>query len=447
MQKKYLLLLNLVLFIFLVYDTPVYAQYNSIALLNEYESFVLQPKKKSNQYNDIVESAIKDYFNEVGIPAPVSKNVLISGKGDNCNVLTCKYSVENISNVSVEIKTVLEFINCDYEVVYRLDDVNTAYFFNKKNIDKSVRKAMKTMDGYTYNYTPKTEEDEGVEYALKNNNQPRPYIFKPYADIDKNVPFNDQEYTNRYALIIGNEDYSSRQPGLESEIDVNFARNDASAFKLYSLNILGIPETNVIFLLDATSIEMRQAIERIKLIIKTTRGNADVFVYFAGHGLPDDKTKAPYLMPVDVGGKTPHLGVKLEDFYAALSKYPSKRITVFLDACFSGGARNQGLVAARGVKIKPRKSVVNGSLIVFSASSGNEASLPYDEKKHGFFTYFLLQKLKETKGSITYGELADFLKQEIPVKSILLNNKEQTPQVNISSQISDRWREWEINEK
>jgi hypothetical protein len=122
-----------------------------------------------------------------------------------------------------------------------------------------------------------------------------------------------------------------------------------------------------------------------------------------------------------------------------------KRVSVFLDACFSGGAREQGLVAARGVKIQPRSAGVKGNMIVFSATSGKQTALPYREKNHGFFTYFLLKKLQSCKGDITYQELADYMKKKVSIESVLLNDKEQIPHVNVSPSVYDNWENWKLN--
>ena len=83
---------------------------------------------------------------------------------------------------------------------------------------------------------------------------------------------------------------------------------------------------------------------------------------------------------------------------------PAQNITVLLDACFSGVKRGSGqaLVAARGVVIKPKNEVLGGNMVVFTAASGDETALSYQEKRHGMFTYFLLDQLKKTRGE---GEL------------------------------------------
>lgn len=280
---------------------------------------------------------------------------------------------------------------------------------------------------------------EKVVYVDSDNKKPS-YVYKRHSDVDNEIGKTQNYYPYRFALIIGNEDYCSYQKDLSSEVNVDFARNDASAFKDYATNIMGIPDQNIIFLLDATAGQMNQAISKMNLLAKNTSGKAEIFVYYAGHGLPDEETKEPYLIPVDITGKTTTNGIKLIDLYNRLTEFPIKNLTVFIDACFSGGARNQGLYAARGVKVRPKEQKLKGNLLVLAASSGDQSSLSYREKEHGIFTYFLLKKLKETKGKVSYSSLANYLIETVTLQSILINDKEQTPQINISEDIINSWK-------
>ncbi|MBE9469137.1 MAG: hypothetical protein IMY72_12565, partial [Bacteroidetes bacterium] len=112
---------------------------------------------------------------------------------------------------------------------------------------------------------------------------------------------------------------------------------------------------------------------------------------------------------------------------------------------FTGGSRNQGLIAMRGVKIRPKKNALYGNLVVFTSSSGNESSASLKDKQHGLFTYYLLKKLQESKGNLSYKELSDFLNKKIKLESVLINNKEQTPQTNVSPEVKESWRNWKFN--
>jgi hypothetical protein len=259
------------------------------------------------------------------------------------------------------------------------------------------------------------------------------------SDVDKNIPENGGSDENKFALIIGNEDYSSYQPNISDEMNVAFATNDALTFKEYCRKTIGIPDRNITYLTNATAGKISQAIDKINKLILATNGKAKVTVYYAGHGLPDEITKEPYLIPVDVSGANIQSAIKLSYLYNKLTEFPSQQVVVFLDACFSGGGRESGLLAARGIKVKPRADYLKGNIVVFAASSGEESSLPWKEKQHGIFTYFLLKKLQETKGTVTLLELSDFVKEKVKLESVRANSKSQNPQVLMSEDLLNGW--------
>lgn len=267
------------------------------------------------------------------------------------------------------------------------------------------------------------------------------------SDVDQNIPESKAQFPYRFALIIGNEDYSTFQTDLSNEVDVAFAKNDAAIFKEYAVKTLGVPEANAQLLLNGTAGQMRQALAKLNKLAEKSAGQAELLFYYAGHGLPDEVTKDPYLIPVDVSGSSIQFGLKVTDVYKTLTQFSTERVTVFMDACFSGGARGQGLVSARGVKIKPKEETLNGKLVVFTASSGDQSSLPYKEKGHGLFTYFLLKKIQETKGAVTYKELSDYLRSQVSLQSVVINSKEQDPQTNISPAAGAEWEKWRLNDK
>ena len=195
------------------------------------------------------------------------------------------------------------------------------------------------------------------------------------SEVDKNIPLNSK-VKDRYALIIGNEDYSSYQNTLSNEQDVEYAKNDANVFKDYALNTLGVKEENLFLLINATSGQMNQEIDLVAKIVRKLGDKAELIVYYAGHGFPDEQTKLPYLIPVDVTASNLSSAIKLDDLYSKLSSTNANKITVFLDACFTGGGRNKSLISSRGVKVVAKKGSLTGNLVVFSASSGKQSSLP-----------------------------------------------------------------------
>lgn len=265
------------------------------------------------------------------------------------------------------------------------------------------------------------------------------------AEVDKNIPVNPLKHPNRIALIIGNEDYSSRQRDLGSESDVRYARNDARIFREYVTKTLGVKEENLFLLIDATAGEMEQNIELVSKLAGRIGEESEIIFYYAGHGLPDQVNEIPYLIPVDVSGSNLGAAIKLLDVYRKLSESGAGRITVFLDACFSGGGREAGLLAARAVKIKPKEDQLTGNMIVFSASSNEQSALPYREKQHGMFTYFLLKKIQDSGGDVTYSELGDYVSRNVSIESLRINQQEQDPGIRISMEVEGVWREWRVN--
>lgn len=262
--------------------------------------------------------------------------------------------------------------------------------------------------------------------------------------VDKNIPVVAKRYPNRLALIIGNENYNDYQMGLSAEMNVAFARNDAAIFRQYTEKVLGVEARNIFFITDATSGKMNQEINKVTAILSRMGSDAELIFYYAGHGFPDETTRTPYLMPVDVSAANLSSAIKLGDVYQKLAA-TGARTTIFLDACFSGGGRESGLLAARSVKVRPREDALLGKMVVFSASTGEQSSLPYQKEKHGMFTYFLFKKLQETQGNISLQSLADYLNREVSIESLRENGKEQDPTVLVSPELSDVWGTWQLN--
>ena len=160
--------------------------------------------------------------------------------------------------------------------------------------------------------------------------------------------------------------------------------------------------------------------------------------------MPEEGSGTPYLIPTDVDATNLSSAIRLSEIYAQFGQTGASRITIFMDACFSGAGRNAPLIAARGVAIKPKAESMAGNLVVFSASSGAQSALPYDEQKHGLFTYFLLKKLKESAGAVTYGELGTYIKNSVGVESLRVNRKSQDPEIRSSDQAAPSWESWTL---
>ncbi len=253
------------------------------------------------------------------------------------------------------------------------------------------------------------------------------------SDVDKNIPTVRVKNERTFAVIIANENY-------QTVASVPYARNDGNVFAQYCKQTLGMPESNVHLVTDATLNNIRSEVEWLQQVSKAYGNNAKIIVYYAGHGIPDESTKSSYLLPVDGIANNVNSGYKLDELYATLGALPAQCVTVFLDACFSGSKREAGMLAsARGVAIKAKASTPQGKMVVFSAAQGDETAYPNKDEGHGMFTYYLLKKLQETEGSCTLGELSSYITTNVSQKSIVLNKKSQTPTVSVSTGMDD-WK-------
>lgn len=273
------------------------------------------------------------------------------------------------------------------------------------------------------------------------NNQPQPTVQpkedKTRADVDIDIPIGTKKQNNCFVVVIANENYQEVEK-------VQNAINDGEIFAEYCQKTLGIPQDNIKFVPDVTLNGFRRQLNWLSQVMDAYQGEAKVIFYYAGHGIPDESNGSAYLLPVDGFGSDVSTGYNLDKLLLELGSRPAKSVVVLLDACFSGSKRDRGMLAsARGVAIKAKQNSPKGNMVIISAAQGDETAYPYKEKGHGMFTYYLLKKLQETKGDVTYGELADYVISEVKKQSIVINGKMQTPTVTASQSASD-WRSWII---
>lgn len=258
------------------------------------------------------------------------------------------------------------------------------------------------------------------------------------GDVDFYIPIADNVSNHTFAVVISNEKYQMEKP-------VQYAENDGNTFAEYCKKTLGLPEKNVHFITNATLNNIKHEIKWLEDVIAVYHGDAKVIFYYAGHGIPDEQNKSAYLLPIDGYGSDVTTGYALEDLYKALGCLPSKSVTVFLDACFSGAKRDGDMLAsARGVAIKVKQATPVGNIVVFSAAQGDETAYPYKEEEHGLFTYYLLKKLQKTKGNVTLGELSDYIKTQVERQSIVINGKLQSPSFVSTATIANSWKKWTL---
>lgn len=301
------------------------------------------------------------------------------------------------------------------------------------------------MNGKTYHseqynmaIAPTNLDIDLTDFALPVEDVPlQTTKFKPIVQdhaLDENIPQCDVNSDNTFAIVIGNERY-------QRVVHVAYANNDAKIFAEYCKKTLGLPDKNIKLYENATYGTMIGAVSDIQKIAKAFKGDIKVIFYYAGHGIPDEATGDGYLLPIDADGMKTEVCYPLNRLYKEFGDLGAKFVVAFMDACFSGAQRGNGMVvAARGVAIKAKSEHPIGNTVVFTASTDKQTAYPYEEKGHGMFTYYLLKKLRDTKGNCTLGELGSYICDEVAKQAIVTNGKEQTPVV-LTSGIWDNWQD------
>ena len=295
--------------------------------------------------------------------------------------------------------------------------------------------AQNSYSSYSQPMVAQTTSSQSVSSQPNIPTVPVPVSHHAVSDVDVNIPVNKANNENTFAVIIANENYNR-------VASVPMAENDGRMFAEYCQKVLGLPKSNIRDYYDATALVMNDALQDIKNIAKTyPDGGLNVIFYYSGHGVPDEETKDAFLLPVDANGQSSFGCIPLNKLYSDLTDLNARSVLVFMDCCFSGSVRGEGMLAsARGVALKAKPAQPKGNMVVFSAATGTQTAMPYPEQRHGLFTYYLLKKLQETKGKVTLGELGDYLTSKVSQKAQVVNRKPQTPTIEPSLALRDKWK-------
>lgn len=253
------------------------------------------------------------------------------------------------------------------------------------------------------------------------------------SDVDRDIPACGPASSRaRFACILVNETY-------EFAPNVLFAGEDGYTFAKYCEKTLGIPREHIFRSKNNSLGHMQTALRDLAARAKAFP-NAEIIFFYVGNAVAD-RYGNEYLLPTDrraADGVTG--GLKIKELYETLGNLRAKRVTVFLDAGICHRSQESG------GKSVPAKTMVElsdatpgGKSIVFRAAQAEEQAQRFPEKSHGLFTYFLLKKLKETRGEATLCELADFLETHVKQTAVVRFNAEQNVTATPSEALGETW--------
>ena len=145
------------------------------------------------------------------------------------------------------------------------------------------------------------------------------------------------------------------------------------------------------------------------------------------------------LVPSDASaGQIALSGYPLDLLYANLGKVPALKITVVLEACFTGTSPSGSVVGnALPIAIKPKMPPIPANTDVISAAASDQMANWEPDNSHAIFTkYFLkgmsgeadLRPYGNGDGTVDLDELERYLKDTVTYYARRAYGRDQTPQ-------------------
>ncbi len=164
-----------------------------------------------------------------------------------------------------------------------------------------------------------------------------------------------------YALLIGAQDYSD-----QAFQQLNEPIRDASQLRQTLLSKYTFEEKDITFLKNPTFQDINDAFDQLAHKISP---EDFLLVFYAGHGVFDDKTNIGYWIPVDAQEKSRAKWFRNSVLVEDIGAINSKHTLLIADACFSGGifktrsANNNATPDIALMLKKPsRKAMTSGNL-------------------------------------------------------------------------------------
>ncbi len=132
---------------------------------------------------------------------------------------------------------------------------------------------------------------------------------------------------------------------------------------------------------------------------------------------------------------------------AIATRVKARRAAIFLDTCYSGNAtvKDAKLIAPGVANAAPSAETLGhitqgAGRMVFAAAGTEQESLESDVLKHGFFTYYLVQALRQEGGATPLSQIFDYTQKHVSDRvatDFRQYNMQQTPVMSRSEDDTD----------
>jgi Caspase domain len=230
----------------------------------------------------------------------------------------------------------------------------------------------------------------------------------------------------RWALIVGVDQYEDKQI-----TPLYAASNDATALADAFVRYAGFPKEQVIVLASNQPPERQPSrgnlLLRLANLARLVPNDGLLLFAFAGHGI--ERNNEAFLLPSDAKMSDnlrvlQATAISVREIKEWVQEMAVKQVLVLLDACRNdptsgrGDAPNPMTESYRaGFDFEGRNSQVEAFATLYATRVGQRA-YEYAEKKHGYFTWAIVEGLKgraaNERGEVTLAGLERFIQEAVP---------------------------------
>lgn len=235
------------------------------------------------------------------------------------------------------------------------------------------------------------------------------------------APAPDFHQPQTYLISIGVGAY--RDPKLMPR---RYAATDAETVAAYFQSLGGLPPSNIRLLQNKKALRADVHEALFGWLPQHAAKDAVVIVYISGQALATP-TGDILLALYDGSAADPTRLYPLSDLESAFVRLKAKQIIFLFDGMVS---RLRG--DAKGKTASPRWELGGNNTLALIGGEDLTKGLEDDQHRHGLFTYYLLKGLRgeadtNRNGTVTFGELAGYVRQKVAWAAKSQFNQEQRP--------------------
>lgn len=259
---------------------------------------------------------------------------------------------------------------------------------------------------------------------------------------------------NKYAILVGINSYNNK-----SVNPLNFAVNDAYAIKSLLVKKMGFDDDNIYVFTSEKRGESEPTLTNILFAFDSIRqdiasGGTFIF-FFSGHGLNMEGESFLLTREADPRSRLTleASSLKVSKVMETIAKMKADKIMLLIDACRTDPGGNKGNKRNLMSKEFSKDLVIKGAAqqqtdtlkvraTLYSCSEG-ESSFEWQDKKQGFFSYYLVQGIggeaADANGNVTLSSLESYLSSHVPKTTMKWMRQNQTPWMEASGSGMSKW--------